>query len=43
MVGSTHPGGGENTPSLLLGNEKVIKRAQNGEDLLVYTEALGLN
>ncbi len=23
-VGSTHPGGGENTPSLLLGNEKVI-------------------
>ena len=40
-VGSTHPGGGENIPSLLLGNKKVIKRAQNGEGPLMHSGGLG--
>ena len=39
-VGSSHPGAGENKPSLLGGNAKVIKRTQNGESLLKFIKTL---
>lgn len=32
-VGSSHPGGGENISSLPIGNNGVIKQAQNGGGL----------
>src|SRR3990167_4412242 len=35
-VGSSHPGAGENTPSLPIGNDRVIKQAQNGEGLFIH-------